>query len=100
MNSRFITYPSTVDKEINRTILLIDATVDDIENIGLFCKSSNKDYDIYLYRDGLQEIEWLTTVAKLADEILIANDSTISIDFPATVYDTSPLKYFQEFDLN
>ena len=100
MNSRFITYPSVVEKETNHTILLIDAATDDIENIGLFCKSSIKDYDIYLYRADLQEAEWLATVANLADEILIADGSLVSIDFPTTIYITSPLGYFQEFDLS
>jgi hypothetical protein len=48
----------------------------------------------------LQEAEWLATVANLADEILIADGSSVSIDFPTTIYIISPLGYFQEFDLS
>jgi len=103
-NSRFITYPDLVDKQNNYVILLVDALVEDIENAGLFCKTSVKDYDIYLYREDMNEPNWLESVANLADTILINHASSIKFDQTNTkLYGIScdlksPLQFLRDID--
>ena len=77
--SRFITYPSTVEKSQDHTVVLIDADVNDIEKVGLFCKISKKDYDIYLYRGDLDDLEYLNFVVDCAEAVLIHEDSEVYI---------------------
>lgn len=103
--SRFITHPDTVQPNTNHTILLIDADKTDIETAGLFCKVSNKEYDIYLYKHDLSDLQWLSAVANLSDHILIKEDSKVNITgetrqskFGPGQELTSPLEYLQKFD--
>lgn len=103
-NSRFITYPSVVDKSNNHTVVLVDASEEDIEDIGLFCKLSNKNYDIYLYRGDSYDLEWLNHVSKRADNMLIKDNSQVSTTanhqkFGSNSKQVSPLEYFQNYDL-
>lgn len=104
--SRFITYPSTVTKE-NNTVVIIDADVDDIERIGFFCKTSNVDHDIYLYRGDLHDLEWLNCISKEANRILINDSSQVTIhnSDQVTRYGqgldlVNPLDYFKKFEEN
>lgn len=100
LNSRFITYPSTVAKSNNHTVVLVDADVNDVEDIGFFCKTSNKDYDIYLYKSDVDDLQWLGHVSQLADHVLISDASTIkSPSTNSSVYGkteelNNPLDYF------
>lgn len=105
MNSRIITYPSIVEKESNNTVILIDASVDDVENVSLFCQVSNKDHDIYLYKQDLGDLIWLSSITNSADCVLIAEDSKVSIDNVSQIHQygknqrlNTPLAYFQEVD--
>lgn len=105
MNSRFITYPSTVEKQSNNTVVLVDATVDEVENVGLFCQASRKDHDIYLYKQDVDDLSWLHTVAGDADCVLIAEHSVLTVDsvgqiiqYGSTQRLNTPLAYFQEVD--
>ena len=105
MNSRIITYPSTVEKQSNNTVVLIDASVDDVENVSLFCQVSNKDHDIYLYKQDVNDLVWLSSITNAADCVLIAEDSTVSIDNVGQIQQygknqrlNTPLAYFQEVD--
>jgi hypothetical protein len=100
-NSRFITYPSIVEKTNNHTVVLIDANEVDIENVGLFCKVSNKNYDIYLCRSDA-DLAWVSDISVLADMMLInqSNNKNIpnSIKFGKDCEVVDPLAYFQNFD--
>lgn len=103
-NSRLITYPSQVEKK-NHTVLIVDIDNADIENIGLFCMSSQKDYDIYLYDEEIQDLSWLAAVSQNIDHALINSKSKVEISGidHMTVYGdsnaiNSPLKYFIDFD--
>jgi hypothetical protein len=100
LTSRFITHPSLVEKSNNQTILLIDADDNQIEDIGFFCKVSNKDYDIYLYHTGLNDPIWFDQISALADCVLIADSSAIlvtdAIRFGKQSIAHSPLEYFQD----
>lgn len=100
LNSRFITHPSLVEKSSNQTILLIDANDTQVEDIGFFCKVSNKDYDIYLYHTGLNDPVWFEKISALADCVLVADTSTVTVadaipfGKQSTVH--HPLEYFQD----
>ena len=103
-NSRFITYPDILDKQQNDVILLVDSDIVDIENAGLFCKTSIGDYDIYLYRHDMNESEWLTSIANLADIVLINQISEINLSgtnvkrYGDKQELKSPLQYLREID--
>lgn len=103
-NSRFITYPDIVDKQSNDAIILIDSDIIDIENAGIFCKTSVGDYDIYLYREDMNESEWLESVIKQADVVLINQDSSIELSgtnvkrYGQDQELKSPLQYLRDLD--
>lgn len=105
INSRFITYPDTVENEGNHTVLLIDASPEEVATIGYFCKVSNKNYDIYLYRGDTHHLEWLNNIDKLVDYTLINNSSQVTISnsdkvlrYGQTLSLIDPLTYFQKID--
>jgi hypothetical protein len=105
-NSRFITYPSIEPKSSNsHTLLIINADTEDIINIGMFCKASIKNYDVYLYKHDVDDLEWLNHVNAKLDCTLIKEPSTIIVSGSNNVYrvgDNQPinnlLDYFQNFD--
>ena len=96
-NSRFITYPSVVEKSDSHTVVLVDATNQDIENIGLFCKVANLNYDIYLYKHN-GDLEWLSHVTSLTDQIIINPSSEVKVGSPDVRYLDDMVTYFQEID--
>ena len=103
MTSRFITYPSTVEKESNHTVVLIDAVEEDIERIGLFLKTSLQDFDVYLYRGDLYDLEWLNEIGKETDVYLINDASQVKVSPESLRYGTdqeltNPLDYFQKIE--
>lgn len=79
MNSRFITYPTTVDLQGNSTVVLIDPTDTDIETLCRFLKISERDYDVYLYRGDHHDLEYLDYICDMADYILLHEDSQVTI---------------------
>jgi hypothetical protein len=105
MNSRFITYPSTVEKQSNNTVVLIDATEYEVEQIGRFCQISDKDHDIYLYKQDVDDLTWLSDITTNADCILVSEDSKVIIESVSQIHQygknqrlNTPLAYFQEVD--
>lgn len=103
-NSRFITHPSHVDDSADHSIVIIDADVSDIENIGLFCKVCNLNYDLYLYRHELGDLPWLSAIVDKSSAVLINENSSVTITNLDTIpfgvnqkYQT-PLDYIQELD--
>lgn len=105
-NSRFITYPSIVEKSNNHTVILIDANESDIEDIGYYCKVSDTNYDIYLYRGDTDDLQWLSHVSQLADYVLISESSNITspssnlAKFGNQQTIPAPLDYFLQHDAN
>jgi|SRR6056300_1500579 len=104
-NSRIITYPSQVEKK-HHTVLIVDIDNADIENIGLFCMSSQKNYDIYLYDEIINDLVWLADVSNNVDQTLINFSSNVKITtnqvsmFGKTSEYASPIDYFINFDKN
>jgi hypothetical protein len=105
MTSRFITYPDIVDSTENHPVLLVDANQYNIEDIALFCKVSDKDFDIYLYKNDLNDLEWLSAVADRVEQILKSSGSSVTISPDDRVIEfgldkqlTNPLGYFQQYN--
>jgi hypothetical protein len=105
MNSRIITHPSTVEKQTNPTVVIIDASVEEVENITMFCQVSRQDYDIYLYVQDIEDLQWLDTIIQSADYVLISQRSLLTIDstdqiskFGVGQQLNTPLAYFQQVD--
>jgi hypothetical protein len=90
-NSRFITYPSIEPKSSNsHTVLIIDADNEDVINIGMFCKASTKNYDIYLYKQDIDDPNWLSNINASLDCTLIKDTTNVQVN--------NLLDYFQNFD--
>ena len=105
MNSRIITHPSTVEKQSNHTVIIIDPTVEEVENVTLFCQVSQHEYDIYLYRQELGDLPWLSAIVEKADHTLISQSSAVTITninqiskFGLDQQLNTPLAYFQQVD--
>jgi hypothetical protein len=97
--SRFITYPSVVEKSTNHTVILIDATAMQLARLERFLKISKVDFDVYLYKGEDYDLEWLNHVHKLADHVLINDVSQVSVT-SAERYTTEPLEYFEQYELD
>lgn len=78
-DNRFIFHPSIVQHESNYTVLLVDATKEEIEALALFCSTSERSYDVYLYRGSIDDLRWLSSVSNSSDQILIRNSSKVTI---------------------
>ena len=96
--SRFITYPSTVDKSNNHTVILVDADVDELAQLERFLKISNKNFDVYLYEGNTGDLEWLNHLHDRADKILIKDTSQVSIT-GSERYTDNLLEYFEQIEL-
>lgn len=103
-NSRIITPPDIIQPDNNHVVLLINATTTDAEHIAMFCKVSSKNYDVYLYRQGIDDSDWFESVKVFADQILITESTATetldsrAISFGPTCEINSPLDYFQTYD--
>lgn len=102
-NSRFITYPSVVDRTTSHTVILIDADAEEIENISKFCSACDKNYDIYLYEGSKGDLEYLNEISNKSDLLLINNSSEVyttanHIRYGQDQEYTSALDYFAKYD--
>lgn len=103
LNSRIITYPSKVEKNDNHTVVLIDATDDDIERIALLLETSFHNFDVYLYEHNMFDLDWLRQVTDLADKVLRLDESSVIISNCNKVENYQPnqmFRYFEHFDQN
>ena len=104
MNSRFITHPDLVEKESNYTITVVDATVNEIEDLAFFCKVSEQNYDVYLYKQDLDDLDWLSKITLESDKILVNDASTVRVPnnnierFGKFQQIKSPIDYLQKVD--
>lgn len=73
MYSNFITPPDFVNNELP-TILVIDATWDDIETLALYCQNTTYLYNVYLYQDVMFDTKWLEQAAQRAHVIVLNSE--------------------------
>lgn len=74
--SNIITYPDILEKSSNHTVIIINPTPADIEAVGYFCKTSRKEYDIYLH-DTTSNQEWFEQIGSIADNILTTGEDNL-----------------------
>lgn len=92
MTTNFITPPDFVE-DPNHTILLIDADPVDVETLAYLCAGHEEAFNIYLYREDMNDDLWLNQAADRADTIIVNTvDNKLSgikdnfIDFQRTYY--------------
>jgi hypothetical protein len=102
-NSRLITWPSTVEKSNNHTVVLVDATSDEIEETANFFRTSYVNFDLYVYEGTLGELEYLGYISNCADCVLIKDSSNVQVNINHIRYGTdsklgTPIEYFKEIE--
>ena len=102
-NSRFITWPSIVDRTTSHTVVLVDATKEDIEQISEFCAVCDKNYDIYLYEGGTGDLEYLNAISDNSELFLINDTSQVTTTAKSVRYGigkeyTTAVEYFSSYD--
>ena len=68
--TNFITPPDFVDEK-NHTILLIDVDPVDVETLAFLCGSHNESFNVYLYKEDLNNLPWLAEAVTKADAIIV-----------------------------
>jgi hypothetical protein len=74
MHSNFITPPDLVE-----SILIIDATEEEIKSCALACQDSSVPYNVYFYHKDMKDVDWLSTVIDRVDYVLIQEDSLVPV---------------------
>lgn len=67
MHSNFITPPDYVE-----TVLIVDATEEQIKELGLLVQAGNTTYNVYFYREEMNDISWFHKISLKADVVLDA----------------------------
>ena len=100
--NRLITYPSIVAKTDSHTVILVDCTNVDFNDLLLFLKTSQTNFDVYTYQGSTGDLEWLSNVGQTADAYLISNTSQVTISndirYGQGLEYTSPLDYFNQIE--
>ena len=73
--SNFITPPDFVDNA-NPSVLLIDASWDDVETIALWCQNANDCYNVYMYSDIMLDEQWLNEAITRVDAIVLNTEKS------------------------
>lgn len=73
MHSNFITPPDYVE-----TILIIDASSEQIEACASRIKELNVPYNIYFYDTKNPDLAWLDRVKKVSDKVLVVGQDLIN----------------------
>lgn len=74
MYSNFITPPNFVHED-KHTVTVIDATVEDVETLAAVAQNSNEDFNVYLYRNEMENLDWLHQALDLSDSVIINIDN-------------------------
>ena len=73
--SNFVTPPDILqDQDTVHTVLIIDADWIDVDAVAMFCKTSDEQFNVYLYSSDLNDITWLNKVYALANAVIINTD--------------------------
>jgi hypothetical protein len=98
--SRFITYPSTVETNLNHKIIVIDATEQELGQLERFLQTSRENFDVYIYPSDNYDLEWLNYASTDAELILINNSSQVRVTPSGTRYQDNLLEYFERIELD
>jgi hypothetical protein len=78
MHSNFVTPPDFVE-----TVLIINATKEQIAELSAVIKSCSKPYNVYFYDETMNDLRWLARITNIASEVIEANK-------------TNPTEYFNK----
>ena len=101
--NRLITYPSTVEKNGNHTVVLVDCKPKHFGELLVFLKTSKKNFDVYVYTGDKHDLEWLSYIGDKTDAYLIDDESQVKITPTSIRYGqglevTKPLDYFEKIE--
>jgi hypothetical protein len=99
-NSRFITYPSTVETNSNHQVVLIDATEQELTQLERFLQTSEENFDVYIYSGDSYDLEWLNYASSDAKLILINDASQVRVTPTGIRYQGNLLEYFERIELD
>ena len=99
-NSRFITYPSTVETCSNHRVMLIDATEQELTQLERFLQTSEENFDVYIYPSESYDLEWLNYASSDAELILINDASQVRVTPHGIRYQGNLLEYFERIELD
>jgi ornithine cyclodeaminase/alanine dehydrogenase-like protein (mu-crystallin family) len=95
MHSNFITPPDLIE-----TVLVVDATEEQIKHCAEACRESGVAYNVYFYKESMNDADWLVKAYNRADTILQSSDSTVPIlkptKFGSDQILKSPADYFNK----
>ncbi len=94
MHSNFITPPDFI-----RTVLIVNATTEQVEAVAEKIREKDVPYNIYLYSMNMEQPNWLVEVAWTAHAILVCEDTGILRGVPHTTFGPqsefkNPVDYF------
>jgi len=102
--SRFITYPTVLDKQGSYTAVVVDCSETDGRALQEWLATTSRNtYDIYFYKGDTYDLEWLNHVAGRAEVVLI-NDasqvkSTSAVRYGENLANPDPLHYLKQIDV-
>lgn len=70
MHSNFITPPDFVNEDLE-TITVINAELHEIESLAKLCENTDPQYNIYLYRSEMNDVEWLHKAVEISKSVII-----------------------------
>ena len=75
MHSNFITPPDFVDDDLH-TVTVVDCTEDELVLLARMCECSDEMYNIYLYRDVMDDPTWLQTAIDKSAAVIVNASET------------------------
>lgn len=70
MYSNFITPPDFVEDNFH-TVTVVNATNEEVELLGRMCKGSDDQFNIYLYKPEMDDLDWLKKAVHLSDAVIV-----------------------------
>lgn len=76
--SRIITPPDLMDKTGDYTVVVVDATEEEIAKLKQYLQVCRRDFDVYLYHGTYGDLPYLAEIDQIADNLLIAKNSEVT----------------------
>ena len=73
--TNFVTPPDFVQED-KYTVLLIDVSSFDVEQLAIWCKEAPIDFNIYLYSHDMEDIDWLRLAYARSKSVIINTEFT------------------------
>jgi hypothetical protein len=69
-NSTIVTPPDFVETSAH-TVTLIDPEWTEVEDLAFFLKTAKKPYNVYVYREEMDNVDWLDTAIAKSGHIIV-----------------------------